>query len=458
MKLFNHQNYALDETEPYNRTAYYMDMGLGKTFVGAEKMRQLGTRINLIVCQKSKVQDWFEHMVVNYAMNHRWIIYDLTKKNDLEMFVNATTSIQSHSTDWDNQTICGVINYDLLYRRSYFTHMTNFTLMLDESSIIQNETSKRAKFVLKMKPDNVILLSGTPTAGKYEKLWSQIHLLGWNISKQLFYKQYVDIEYIHAGKSGFKYPVIHGYKNVDRLKRKLAEYGAIFMTTDEAFELPQQIEIDVKVQVSKEYKKFMKTSYLMFDARNYCEVKREPENDFWGKENTSQWIELIGNTVLTKRMYARQLCTMYSKEKLTRFRELLESTEDRLIVFYNFNEELNKLKKIALEYTDHISIVNGETRDLKAYERHNDAITFVQYQAGAMGLNLQKANKVIYFSPTDKSELFEQSKKRIHRIGQEKTCFYYYMVCPDSVETSIYEALKMRKDYTDELFKKEFST
>ena len=79
-----------------------------------------------------------------------------------------------------------------------------------------------------MKPENVILLSGTPTAGKYEKLWSQLRLLGWNISKDLFYKQYVEMEWIEDHNSGFKIPHIVGYKNVDRLKMKLAEHGANF--------------------------------------------------------------------------------------------------------------------------------------------------------------------------------------------------------------------------------------
>ena len=98
-------------------------------------------------------------------------------------------------------------------------------------------------------------------------------------------------------------------------------------------------------------------------------------------------------------------------------------------------------------------MVNGETKDLAAYEEHGDSITFVQYQAGAMGLNLQKANRIIYFALTDRSELFEQSKKRIHRIGQEKTCFYYLMICPGTVEEDILHTLELRKDYTDELFK-----
>ena len=101
-----------------------------------------------------------------------------------------------------------------------------------------------------------------------------------------------------------------------------------------------------------------------------------------------------------------------------------------------------------------VSIVNGSFKDLTAYEEADDSITFLQYQAGAMGLNLQKANKIIYFSMTDRSELFEQSKKRIHRIGQTKPCFYYQMICPGTVEEDILHTLEMRKDYTDELFKK----
>lgn len=70
-----------------------------------------------------------------------------------------------------------------------------------------------------------------------------------------------------------------------------------------------------------------------------------------------------------------------------------------------------------------------------------------------MGLNLQKANKIIYFTLTDKSELFEQSKKRIHRIGQNRPCFYYLMICEKTVEILILQALEQRRDFTDELFK-----
>ena len=72
-----------------------------------------------------------------------------------------------------------------------------------------------------------------------------------------------------------------------------------------------------------------------------------------------------------------------------------------------------------------------------------------------MGINLQKCNKIIYFSLTLSSELFEQSKKRTHRIGQDKTCFYWYLITEKSIDENIYKTLQERRDYTDELFKED---
>ena len=75
--------------------------------------------------------------------------------------------------------------------------------------------------------------------------------------------------------------------------------------------------------------------------------------------------------------------------------------------------------------------------------------------AGSMGLNLQKANVAVYFSPPLESIKYEQSKKRIHRIGQNDRCIYYRLITAGSIEERIYAVLAERKDYTDALFKAE---
>lgn len=428
VSLYPHQKRALYDTDLKTHVAYYHDMGLGKTFTGSEKMIQLGAKVNLVICQKSKINDWVEHFKAHY--NDIQVI-DLTKLAGVGAFVYLA---ECSELSYNHYTVIGVINYELAWRRPELAELKDFTLMLDESSLIQNENSKRSRFILKkLKPKNVILLSGTPTGGKYEKLWSQLHLLGWNISKKLFYDSFVKYHFEHY--LDFPLRVIDGYKNEERLKRKMRQYGCHFLKTEEVFDLPDQIHQTIKVNTTKEYRKFRKDCVV--------KMKLPPCDDIFA---------LVGDTTLTKMLYERQLCGQYNKDKLQAFQDLLESTEDRLIVFYNFTEELEKLCKIAWDNNRPVAVVNGKQKDLLPYENASDSITFIQYQAGAMGLNLQKANKIVYFTPPLSSELFEQSKKRIHRIGQEKSCFYYYLTCKNSIEEKIYKTLAMRKNYTEALF------
>lgn len=422
MKLYPHQIEGLKATENMNHVAYYWDMGLGKTFAGSEKMVALGAKVNLIVCQKSKIDDWNNHFKINYPLS---IVYDLTDKKRFSEFEFAVNSLYEGYYQF-----VGIINYDLAWRRKELLNLIDFTLMLDESSLIQNETAKRSKFILKMNPKNVIMLSGTPTGGKYEKLWSQMHLLGWKISKQLYWNQYVITEYLDT-VDGRSIPIVTGYKNIDRLKRKMSEYGCQFLKTDEVFDLPSQTFTKVRIPVSKEYRIFRK------------------EKIVWMGET-----ELVGDTTLTRMLYERMLCGQYSEAKLKAFTDLVESTEDRLIVFYNFTEEWHRMGQICDELGRPSAVVNGTFKHPEVLEKEG-AVLFVQYQAGAMGLNLQKANKIIYYTLPLSSELYEQSKKRIHRIGQDQPCFYYQLIVTGSIEEKILQTLEMRKDYTEKLFEKD---
>ena len=441
-----HQEEVLNLTDDKNRCAYYLDMGLGKTFVGAEKMYLLNNNVNLIVCQKSKIEDWVDHIRTFYP--EYWVM-DLTNKNDSSVFRKI---MESKGIYEFTSQIVGVINYDLIFRRSYIAHITDFTLMLDESSLICNENAKRSKFILKLHPESVILLSGTPTAGKYERLWSQLRLLGWDITKKAFYASYVQTEWVEQGD--FKREVITGYKHVEHLKKRLAQFGVVFMKTEEVIELPEQTEQKIFLNVTNEYKFFIKHYYLELDTKNL--VRFKDDSDYYGEDITPM-VELIGDNSLTKTLYCRQLCGQWHKSKQDAFRDLLESTEDRVIVFYNFNEELSRLTKICDALERPYCAVNGQCRDLRAYEKYDNSVTFVQYQAGAMGLNLQRANKIIYFTlPLGKGscDLWEQSKKRIHRIGQSRPCFYYYLLVKGSFEERNLAALREGKELTDDLFEK----
>lgn len=414
-----HQLEALELTKDKPRVAYYMGCGTGKTFVGCEQMLRYGNEYNLCIVQKSKIEDWVQHFKAYTDMD----VIDYTKpKAEIRPGII-------------------VVNYDLVWRRPELSTLKDFTLMLDESSKVQNEGTKKKPikqtvFILSLKPKNVILMSGTPCNGKYENLYSQIQLMGVNITKKFYWDRYIDYEVVDNVKwvggtfvRGKPYKKPLGYKRVEELKTNLRRSGAVFMLSDDVLDLPEQTEQIINVKVTPEYKKFKKSNVVIIDG-----------------------IEYVGDTTLTKMLRERQLCSFMNKHKLDVLSDLMESTEDRLIVFYNFQEEFTRISQLCDKLGKKMSYVNGQGRDLEAYENDPSSVTLVQYQAGAHGLNLQKANKMIMFSLPLSCELHDQAKGRIHRLGQTRPTMYWYLITENSIEGRILETLKSGHDYTVALF------
>lgn len=412
--LRKHQERLLEETERFNRVGYFAAVGLGKTFIAGEKHRRLGAPKALVVCQKSKIPDWIEHFQTYYNMSV--IAFDKQSVSDLP----ARCVL--------------VINYDRVWRRPELKKLTDYTLILDESSCIRDETAKRTKFILGLKPSHVILLSGTPVGGKYEQLYSQLSLLGWRISKKLYWTQYIETRKAEDANGNVRIEVV-GYKNIDRLKTKLRQYGGVFLTADDAgIDLPKQVDIQLSVELTKEYRKFKQDRIIEIDG-----------------------VELIGDTPLKRMLYLRQLASVFNPHKWDRLRDLLESTGDRIILFYNFVKEFEQIRKIAQYLERPLSFINGEGKDLRAFHDSPDTITAVQYQSGAMGENLQLANKSVFISPPLDSILYDQAFGRIRRDGQQSDrVWYYFLTTKNSIEEHIYETLKQRKDFTDYLFQEEY--
>lgn len=415
--LYPHQVEVLGKLYKHNKCAMFLEMGTGKTITGAIKATSYHKPV-LIVCPKSVIPQWiecFKEWCKDYCT------YNLTNKKQLQSFMDDKADLKM-----------GCINYESAWRKSELLKLKGFTLILDESQAISNPTSKQTKGITKLKFDNLVLLSGTPCSNaRYDKLYTQLKLLGLNMNKRSYEDRYCN--FFDMEKAGVRFRVLskkNPYKNVDELKSTMYDLGCVFMKTDEVIELPQQRFIDVPIKPSKYYKTFVKDGYV--DCGEY---------------------EYISSSPTTDMLYQRQLCN--STEKLDMVKTLLESTDDRVIIFYNFNCELELLQQIVSKLKRPLSFVNGSEKNLNCYNNNSDSVTLVQYQSGSSGVNLQKANKMIYYSPPIKSDFFEQSKKRIHRIGQDHKCVYYKLVTTNSIEQKIYNTLDLKRDFTEELFKHE---
>lgn len=426
MELYESQKEILDEVKDKHRCALYVGVGGGKTLMGSRKLMSFQTPFNLVICQKSQVQYWVDHFRSEYP---DVTVTDLTKTKSMQMGC-ITPGVN-------------VINYDLFIRRPVLQSMRNFSLLLDESSIIQNEMTKRAKLILKLKPDNVVLLSGTPVSagvidrdegliyGKYENLISQLRLLGWNISKRSFWERYVNWEVRHYGEVRVKEVV--SYKRIPELNARMKELGCVFRRTEDVAELPDENDQTVYV-------------------RNIPEYRRMQMNGIVQIGDT----ELLGDVPLTKVLRLRQLCAHWNESKAGVLSDLLDSLEnERVVIFYNFKDELEVIKKVVGNRP--LSQINGDVKDFTAYVNDDNAVIACQYQSGSRGHNLQMAAYQIYMSPTVSAEMYVQSRARIKRIGQERKVMYYHIIVKGSIEERILANVSRGLDYTIEDYVSEYS-
>lgn len=409
IELFNHQINAINAVKGKENVAFFLEMGLGKSITGICQCLIFDNPRTLLVCPKSLILTW-KNTFSQFFPELK--VTDLTKCKNVLDFIGF-----------------GIINYDILFRRKELLDLTDYTLMLDESSKIMHDTSKRTKFILKMKPKNKILLSGSPCAGKYENLYTQAKLLGLEYNKTQWWDNFVKWRLIDVGQ--FRIKSAYGYKNVDKMMKELTEHGAIFMATEDVISLPSINKQYIKVETSSDYRKFIKNRIVVVDEK-----------------------ELVGDNVLSKRLYARMLCGSLNKFKLECLRDLLEDTNERVVVFYNFKRDYEDIVKVCKELEKNFSSVNGDVKDLDAYEKFDNSVILCQYQSASYGLNLQKACRMIYFDLPESVDQYIQSGARIHRIGQTNKCWYFYILCQGSVEEDILDALDSGKDYNDDLFKK----
>jgi SNF2 family DNA or RNA helicase len=101
-------------------------------------------------------------------------------------------------------------------------------------------------------------------------------------------------------------------------------------------------------------------------------------------------------------------------------------------------------------------ILDGEQKDKDVWKQFQSdesiKVIICQYQSGAQGIDLFAADTIIYYEPTLSSTTLEQSRDRIHRMGQTQKCSYIHFITKKSVEEDIYKALARYEDFSERLF------
>ncbi len=149
--------------------------------------------------------------------------------------------------------------------------------------------------------------------------------------------------------------------------------------------------------------------------------------------------------------YLRRLC--FSKEKLKWLVEFVEGLQTSCIVFYSYDDEREQIEQALKGKVGKIWNINGKTHDVPTEDTiGNHDVVLAQWQAGAFGLNLQFMNYWVSMTPNYSYTITTQAMKRIHRQGQTKPCFYYWLRCENTIEDEVYKCLHEKKDFDEILW------
>jgi superfamily II DNA or RNA helicase len=140
------------------------------------------------------------------------------------------------------------------------------------------------------------------------------------------------------------------------------------------------------------------------------------------------------------------------KTKIDYIKDFVENTNDNIIIFYNYDEELKLLQE---NISKKIYLCNGAVKDYpkkSEWDSIKNTVTLANYKSGSEAVEFTYANIIVYFSPTESYTEFYQSYGRCYRNGQNKKVTAYKFITDNTIEADIYKALDNKEDFNAKLW------
>lgn len=131
---------------------------------------------------------------------------------------------------------------------------------------------------------------------------------------------------------------------------------------------------------------------------------------------------------------------------------------DKGIIYYEFTASTTGIKEVLKLAKKEYVVVNGETLPKQAnilinkFKKGEVDYLIIQSGSGNAGLDLTNVNNIIFYSLPESYIVYHQCKARIKRIGQLKECYYWYLLCENTIEELIFKSLKKKKSFTEKIF------
>lgn len=142
--------------------------------------------------------------------------------------------------------------------------------------------------------------------------------------------------------------------------------------------------------------------------------------------------------------------TQVSTAKLDALADLVDGAVAdgrKIVVIARFVPEIHAIGKMLEKKKIRYAQISGEIRDrdeqIAAFQNDPDVPVFIgQIATAGLGITLTAASTMIFYSLDYSMSNYEQTRARIHRVGQKHSCTYIHLVAKGTVDEKVLKALQ----------------
>jgi SNF2 family DNA or RNA helicase len=443
-KLFDHQKKAFAIATSLDSAALLMEQGTGKTFAAiatAGKRFQDGeVKKLLVVCPSSIMHVWRAEFqkFADFPTDVKLVVGSSKKRVEILKNWQATPGTLD----------VAIINYESVWRvQEAVVGWAPDMVICDESQKLKNKDAKQTKgmFAIGDRVKYKLILTGTPVTQSPMDFFGQYRFLDSRVFGKNFYK----FRDAYAIMGGYMHKVIEGYRNVDDLTDK-AHSIAYRVTKADALDLPAEMDQMVYACLEPEAR------------THYRAMEKEMKTVIADKKADAQ-------IILTQLLRLQQITGGFlkmtdgtfglaSKAKLNALSDLLESYPQgkKIVIFANFHAEIDAIEQTVRESGRVVEKYTGETtvderaRMVEDFQgKATPEVLVIQSQTGGRGITLTAADTIIFYSLNYSLENYDQTKARIHRIGQTMPVTYVHILAKDTIDEGVLSALRKKRNVAD---------
>ncbi|HVJ71697.1 MAG TPA: DEAD/DEAH box helicase [Sphingomicrobium sp.] len=391
--------------------ALFMDMGLGKTGTTLLALVEVGGP-TLLIGPIRVIESVWAAEALKWDETHH-LKFSLVRGTPKERREALKTKADFY-----------LANPELLEEVLGGRDWTGANLVIDESSMFKNPSTKRFKILRKHLPKFArrIILTGTPAPNSLMDLWSQIFILDMGQRLETAFYRFKHRYFYQSDYMGFKFAPHPG--TMERITELISD---IVLRLDAKDILPprqvvhNQIDLNLPDKAREVYDRMERDAFIRLNEEDTITAANAAAAMMKLRQVASGFVYDDAHTAVP-----------IHDEKLKALAEILDETGSPVIVVYNFQHELEALRK---KFPEGVTLDDWNQDE---WDRGEIPLLFLHPASGGHGLNLQYgSHTMVVFSGSFSYEQMSQTKARIDRQGQVHPVVFHYLVARDTVDQVI---------------------